>query len=107
MEGQEYHIRRKSFNSLGYRIEFFSEEDSFMDFFEKTLKLVIVDDLDYNFLYEDVGMICISMEGGYIHLIFEDGRFSDFQTEQFMQDMKKKLQGKEIEVSDIEYYRSY
>lgn len=104
LEEFEYHIRSTRFNEKGYRYEF-EFEDGLVNFFtEKNTVLEVIEDLDYNLQYEGKGKLCMSQESGFIHVFFEEGKFTELDCVRVIEGFIKEL--KSFFGEDVEYFRS-
>ncbi len=99
-EGQNYHIRRTELGENNFRLDFSFEEDWKTFLLALSSKLRFIQDVDYNFQYECMGKLGISLEMGFIQVWFEDEKFSDLDAEKIVQEFYLKLVnrfGNEIE----------
>lgn len=103
-EGQEFHIRRTPFEENGFRLNFQFKEDWKSFFLSLSPKLIFIEDEDYNFDYRFVGKLGISLELGYMHIWFEDEKFSDEKATEIIREFYNVLKQRFGE--DIEYIKS-
>ncbi|NVK52508.1 MAG: hypothetical protein HWD85_06200 [Flavobacteriaceae bacterium] len=103
-ESQEYHIRRTLFNNQGIRLFFDLDLDweTFLSSLSPNLEAIIDD--DYNFQYSSIGKIGISLENTFIHVWFENGKFSNNDALKIIKEFHNTLINKYD--SNIEYYQS-
>lgn len=101
MIGQEYHIRRYEVDENGYRKDFTLPTHNYMDILgpnswsysahEEEMEITI---------HQPLGKISFSMEVGFIHVIFEEGKFTDEVADQIVAEIFGNL------IEEGEFFRS-
>ncbi len=104
MTGQEYNIRKKQFEKSGYRSNFIFDEDDKSFLSSLSSELTYIENEDYNFEYSSIGKIGISLEFGFIHIWFEECKFSDEDSEKIVGEFYRKLTARFG--NEIEYFRT-
>ncbi len=100
----EYHLRGLEFDDNGYRIECIPEGGTITFFSEMMEGLKIILDPNFNLELISNGKICVSEEMGFLHIYFEEEKFSETESEEIVREFKRLLESY-FDV-ELEFFRS-